>query len=263
MTAGRSAAAASPEAAGLPPGFRLIDHASLGSTNDEAKRLARAGAAEGTIVRAHQQTAGRGRRGRAWVSPPGNLAASFILRPDVAPAAAGQLGFLCAVALAETLAGPAARAGAALALKWPNDVLLAGGKLAGILLESETGAAGRLGWVVAGIGVNIAGHPDGLEYPATSLRAAGIIELDADRLLLDLSRSLASWLAVWRRDGFAPLRAAWLACAAPRGTPLRVRLDGAAVCGRFAGLDPAGALLVETESGVRRIAAGDVFAPAG
>src|SRR5512146_93191 len=138
----------------LPEGFRLHRYKTLGSTNDEAKALARAGAPDGTIVWAGEQTAGRGRRGRVWRSPPGNLYVSVVLRPDATPARAAQLGFVAALGLGDALrrlAGPALN----LRYKWPNDVLANGRKLAGILLESETSTKVRVDFVVLGLGVNI------------------------------------------------------------------------------------------------------------
>ena len=156
----------------LPEGYRLLRYDTIGSTNDAAKALARAGAAEGTLVWAGEQTAGRGRRGRGWVSPPGNLYLSLIMRPAVAPARAAQLGFVAALALAEgvgALCGPALE----IRCKWPNDILVAGRKLAGILLESEITDGDAIDFVVIGTGTNLASQPSGVEYPATSLAEQG------------------------------------------------------------------------------------------
>src|SRR5919198_6069394 len=161
------------DALSLPEGFRLHRYETIGSTNDEARRLAREGAPAGTLVWAVAQSAGRGRRGHLWQSPPGNLYLSLVLRPDVPPALAPQLGFIAALALGDALdqlAGP----GLQLRYKWPNDVLAEGRKIAGILLESETAGAGRLEFVIIGIGVNIASAPRDLEYPATSLADQGL-----------------------------------------------------------------------------------------
>jgi BirA family biotin operon repressor/biotin-[acetyl-CoA-carboxylase] ligase len=240
----------------LPPEFRLLDHDRLASSNDEAKRLARDGAAHLTVVWAREQDAGHGRRGRAWVSPAGNLAVSFILRPDCAAAVAAQLGFVAAVALGEALGLPALRN------KWPNDLLVDGRKLSGILLESETGPAGTLSWIVVGIGVNILDHPRETEMPATSLHAAGCHDVDATALLVRLAPALLRWYEIWRRDGFAPVRAAWLDRAAGLGEAIAVRLPNETLAGIFAGLDDDGALILQSATGARRIAAGEIF-PAG
>jgi BirA family biotin operon repressor/biotin-[acetyl-CoA-carboxylase] ligase len=232
----------------------LHHFASVGSTNDEAKTLARAGAPSGTVVWADEQTAGRGRRGRVWRSPPGNLYLSLIARPDCAPAQAAQLGFAAALALGDAIAG----LGLSPSYKWPNDVLLNGRKLAGILLESEMTAGGGLDFVVIGVGVNVAIAPGGIEYPATSLAAACVATTPAD-LLAAFTRHFANWQQRWREEGFAPLRTAWLAAASGLGDEILVRLARQTLCGRFLDLDADGALLLGAAGGHRRIAAGEVF----
>jgi BirA family biotin operon repressor/biotin-[acetyl-CoA-carboxylase] ligase len=246
----------------LPEGFRLHRFATLGSTNDEAKALARAGAPEGTLVWADEQTAGRGRRGRTWLSPPGNLYLSLVLRPEGAPARAAQLGFVAALGLGDALA---ALAGPALKLryKWPNDLLVNGRKLAGILLESENAAGDRVDFVVAGIGVNIVAAPEDVEFPATSLAAEGVAGVTPAVLLGGFVRHFETWAGRWREAGFAPVRAAWLKRASGLGEPIRVRLERSTLCGRFLDLDDDGALVLDGEQGRRRIAAGEVFPALG
>jgi BirA family biotin operon repressor/biotin-[acetyl-CoA-carboxylase] ligase len=242
----------------LPEGFRLHRYKTLGSTNDEAKALARAGAPEGTLVWAEEQTAGRGRRGRIWLSPPGNLYLSLVLRPDGAPAHAAQLGFVTALGLGDglaALAGPALR----LSYKWPNDLLVNGRKLAGILLESENAASDRVDFVVAGIGVNIIAAPDDVEFPATSLTAEGVAGITPAILLEGFTRHFEIWAWRWRAAGFAAVRAAWLARASGLGEPVRVRLERSTVLGRFLDLDESGALVLEGAHGRHHIAAGEVF----
>jgi BirA family transcriptional regulator, biotin operon repressor / biotin---[acetyl-CoA-carboxylase] ligase len=242
----------------LPAAYRLLSYDRLASTNDEAKRLARDGAEEGTIVWAREQSAGRGRRGRQWIGIPGNLFVSFILRPPCPPAAASQLGFVAALALGDAI-GASAPPLAALRCKWPNDVLLNGGKFAGILLESETRLSETLDWVVLGVGVNVVAHPSGAEYPTTSLRDEGCCDLDAASLLESFACSFLGWYETWRDDGFAPIRAAWLPRASGIGDEITVRLDRESIAGRFVGIDADGALALETVAGSCRIAAGDVF----
>ena len=237
----------------LPDGWRLVALQSVGSTNDEAARLAEAGAAEGTVVWAREQTGGRGRRGRAWASPVGNLYSSTILRPDCPAARAAELGFVAALAVADILP-----AGRSVRLKWPNDVLVEGGKVAGILLESAIGQAGTVQHVVAGIGVNVALAPrlPEMRYPGAAL--GGSVE----RALEKLAASLAERLAEWRREGFGPVREAWLAKAGPLGADVDVKLGDELVRGRFGGIDREGALLLETPSGPRRIVSGELLARA-
>jgi len=236
--------------------FRVASFGAIDSTNEEAKRQARRGAPEGTVIWAREQTAGRGRRGRGFFSPPGNLFVSVLLRPERSAAEAAQLGFAAALAVAETVA-PLLPGTARLGLKWPNDVLLDGRKLCGILLESQA-SDGRLDWLVVGIGVNVARYPDSVDHPATALAAAGA-STTVEALLEVLAERLKVWYERWLADGFAPLREAWLARAEGLGAAIRVRLPGGESEGRFAGLDDEGALLLEDAAGCRRIAAGEVF----
>ena len=239
---------------GMTLSFEIRRHACLGSTNDEALRLAAAGARAGTVVVAATQSAGRGRQGRVWASPPGNLHASVLLRPGVGTERLGELAFLAGLAVAETVAGllPPERR---VSLKWPNDVLVDGAKIAGILIEQAGDAA------ILGIGLNVAHRPPATPYPATALALAGT-EVEVETVLQRLLAALGAGLALWQAHGFAAIRSAWLAWAHPVGTLLQVRLGGSAetgtIAGRFAGIDPAGALLLETAAGPRRIVAGEV-----
>jgi BirA family transcriptional regulator, biotin operon repressor / biotin---[acetyl-CoA-carboxylase] ligase len=235
---------------------RLQRFDAIDSTNEEGKRQARAGAPEGTLIWAGAQTAGRGRRGRAWISPAGNLYFSLVLRPGKSAGAAAQLGFAAALAVAEAVA-PALPKGVRLGLKWPNDVLLDGRKLSGILLESQA-SDGHLDWLVVGIGVNLASFPEGVDYPTTSLAAAGAA-VTVEALLEAVTGRFAAWYERWREGGFPPLREAWLARAEGLGAAIRVRLATGESEGRFAGLDEEGALLLDAADGRRRVAAGDVF----
>jgi BirA family transcriptional regulator, biotin operon repressor / biotin---[acetyl-CoA-carboxylase] ligase len=238
--------------------FRLLSYARIGSTSDEAKRLAEAGAPEGTLVCALEQEAGRGRHGRRWESPPGNLYCSLVLRPPVPAARAAQLGFAAAVALGEACAH-FLPSGTAITLKWPNDVLIGGRKVAGILLESRTQGDGGLRWLVIGIGVNLVAYPEATEHPATSLAAAGA-NVTPDAMLAALADRLLAWYEAWRGAGFAAVRAAWLGAAHGLGGEIRVRLPRDELSGRFAGLDEEGMLLLDLAEGRRRIAAAEVFA---
>ena len=237
-----------------PQGYLKKVYAELDSTNEEARRLAESGAAEhGPLwIMAERQTRGRGRRGRAWQTAPGNLAATLLLHPDAPKAAIGQISFAAALAAAEMAANFAPHA--AIAVKWPNDVLADGKKLAGILLE------GGSGWLAIGIGVNLASHPEGTEFPATSLAQLGIAAPSADEALTVLAARFAHWYDVWMRDGFETLRAEWLARAVALGAPIRARLAGHETReGVFEGIDASGALLLNEGGRVSAIAAGEVF----
>ncbi len=234
----------------------------LDSTNDEARRRAGAGAAAGTVVWALRQEAGRGRRGRRWDSPLGNLYCSLILRPGCAPAAGAQLSLVAALALGEALEAclvghPRPQ------LKWPNDVLLEGRKVAGILLESEAAGAEHTAWVVVGVGVNVASFPDGTDYPATSLACEGGAGFSVGEVLQLFLARFQSWYAQWCREGLAPVRAAWLRRAVGLDLPISVRLHGETITGTFSGLDDDGALLLLPVGcgKPRRVSAGDVFFP--
>ena len=242
----------------LPPGFTLHHVETIGSTNDEAAKLALAGAPSGTIVLADRQSKGRGRLGRTWQSAPGNLHASILLRPDCTLKAASELSLLAAVALSELLADYA-RDDQTVALKWPNDVLIDGAKVAGILLESGGSKGGRLDHVVIGTGVNIAWSPDDVSYPVTSLAEAGFTEKSPKDWLFAYISSLAIWLDRWQEDGFPVIRDAWRARSYGLGGPIRLRLGRENVDGRFVDLTEGGALLIEGTDGIRReLTAGDV-----
>ncbi|EME69843.1 biotin-(acetyl-CoA carboxylase) ligase [Paramagnetospirillum caucaseum] len=241
----------------LPAPFSHLGLNSVGSTNDEARRRVEDGsAADLLVVTARRQTAGRGRRGRVWESPEGNLHASFVLRIERPLAQAAQIGFVAALALAEALDELAP--GHDVRCKWPNDVLADGRKVAGMLLES----AGD-GWLVLGIGVDVECRP----APAEALYAAiALVELgyggDTAGVLNALCRSFGPWLARWRDEGFAPIRAAWLGRARGLGEAALVRLEAETLSGVFAGLDEEGGLLLDQgAAGIRRILAGDVFFP--
>jgi BirA family biotin operon repressor/biotin-[acetyl-CoA-carboxylase] ligase len=242
----------------LPDFYHLIRRAEVGSTNDEAKRLAREGEPEGTLVWAAAQIAGRGRRGRPWISPRGNLYLSLLLRPGRPAARAAQLSFVTALALGEALL-PLIGTSVRITYKWPNDVLVNHRKVAGILLESETEADDIVEFVIIGMGVNIAAAPEHTEYPATSLAAEGVAGVTPGVLLAGFAHHFEHWYARWRADGFAPVRQAWLVRAGGLGEAVQVRLERARLHGRFLDLDEEGALLLDGEGGYRRIAAGEVF----
>jgi BirA family transcriptional regulator, biotin operon repressor / biotin---[acetyl-CoA-carboxylase] ligase len=243
----------------LPDGFALHAFERLPSTNDEARRLAEAGSAAGQVVWALEQTRGRGRYGRSWQSPPGNLYASVVLRPDCPMADVAQLSLLASLALFDALLhlGPPQPA---LALKWPNDVLLAGAKTAGILLEGAARADGAAAWVVIGSGVNIMSFPGDTPYPATALVQHRFGALTPAALLEAYLAALDGWLRCWRSQGFARVREAWRARSFNLGGPIRLRLEDGELEGRFVDLTQGGGLLLEQPDGSRReIAAGDVL----
>ncbi len=236
-----------------PLTWRLAVHPELPSTADLVAQAAAAGEAEGLAVLALRQSAGRGRAGRNWASPPGNLYLSVLLRPETPAREAGQWSLLAGVALAEA-AGALLADPARLTLKWPNDLLLDGAKCAGILAETNLAEGGTLEWLSLGIGVNLAHAPVLPDRPTAHLDAAEAPETFAQRLLARLSH----WRSVLLDIGFAPVRDAWQALALPSGSPLRVRQGDAFVEGLYAGLAEDGSLLLHTENTTRRIIAGEV-----
>lgn len=235
------------------PGFVHLDE--VDSTNSEARHRAMADEPGPLWISAARQTAGRGRRGRRWDTAAGNLAATLLLRPEAPPAMAAQLSFAAALAVADTAQHFAPQA--AVTVKWPNDVLGEGRKLAGILLESGNDCGF---WLAIGIGMNLAHFPDGTEFPATSLAALGAAAPAPDAALGVLAGRFAHWHAIWREHGFAVLREAWLSRADHLGGPIRARLPQEEQSGVFEGIDASGALLLGQGPGrVRAISAAEVF----
>ena len=244
----------------LPSGYRLAFHDTIDSTNAEALRLAAEGEHGGLWIWAGAQAAGRGRAGRSWTSPAGNLHASLLLRPRVPLATALQLSLLAGVAAHDAVSALAAGAGVTLELrlKWPNDILLDDAKLGGILLESRAGRQADTPAVVIGTGLNLARAPGDLSRPVASLADTGIA-VEPAQAFAALAWATAEWLAHWHEGAsFEFIRAAWLERAKPIGGPISVRLGVDLISGTFLGIDEIGALRLATTSGERRITAGDV-----
>jgi BirA family transcriptional regulator, biotin operon repressor / biotin---[acetyl-CoA-carboxylase] ligase len=239
-------------------GYRLAVHDVVGSTNAEALTQSRRGEKSPLWVVAREQTAGRGRRGREWISAPGNLYATLLLF-DPAPAeSAPQLAFVAGLAVHDAIIACAPDLIEGLVLKWPNDVLYANRKLAGILIESEL-AAGKLA-VAIGIGVNCVRHPAQTSFPATDLGEAGK-KVSQESLFHALSHSMMRRLDQWNRGaGFAQIRADWLQCVTGLGRDITVRLGSRDQSGHFEGLDDSGRLILRLADGtLQTITAGDVF----
>jgi BirA family biotin operon repressor/biotin-[acetyl-CoA-carboxylase] ligase len=237
--------------------WRLRSFPSIDSTSDLCTKLAAAGEPEGLAIMALRQTAGRGSRGRNWQSPVGNLYISALLRPPGMLAEGGRWALLSAVALAEALASVLPDPGL-LALKWPNDVLLDGRKVSGILLDATAGQGGAIDWLVIGCGVNLAHAP---EVPGR--RTACVAEFappPAPAAMAEvLLARLAHWRAVRALEGFGPVRQAWLARAQPVGTKLQLSYGGRLVGGSFAGLADDGSLLLATGGRVEAFATGEIL----
>jgi BirA family biotin operon repressor/biotin-[acetyl-CoA-carboxylase] ligase len=248
-------------------GYRLAAFDRIGSTNGEAMSRARDGEHGPMWFVTSEQTAGRGRRHRPWIAPRGNLASSILEVIDVSPAVAATLGFAAGLALEAALQKVSVEASLRAAgsddvrysLKWPNDVLAGREKLAGILLEAEAVAGGRLG-VVVGIGTNVIAAPEGTPTPATSLAALGV-HIGAEELFAVLSDSWAEFRGIWDQGrGFGEIRRLWLERAAGLGRGVAIHSGGTIVEGTFDTVDEAGCMIVRTLDGRRvPISAGDVY----
>ncbi|WP_449474602.1 biotin--[acetyl-CoA-carboxylase] ligase [Sphingobium chungangianum] len=230
--------------------MRFVDE--TGSTNADMLASAEQGVAEGTWLRAGRQVGGRGRMGRTWESPAGNLYCSTLVRLRAGDPPAHLLALVAANAV-HALVAPLCEGQAR--IKWPNDVLVDGAKIAGILLERAGDA------IVVGIGINVVGHPVGLDRPVTSLAAQGAEDAEAGPLLERLAELFEHWLAIWRAQGLEPVRAHWLLNAHPSGTAMRVvQPDGETVEGSFDTLDQQGMLILRLANGdTRAIHAGDIL----
>ena len=230
----------------------------IDSTNAEARRRAEAGEAGPVWLLGLRQTAGRGRRGRVWETGDGNLAATLLMSTDKAPAQAAQVSFVAALAVADLLCAYAPAG--LVSLKWPNDPLLGGLKVSGILIESGPRAAGGL-WLAVGIGVNLARKPVDAERPTTALGPHLNISPPRPEAAVELlAAAFERWSDVWERLGFPAIADAWTARAHGLGEPCVARLGAETLEGVAEGLDGDGALRLRLPNGsIRRISAGDVF----
>ena len=229
----------------------------LDSTNAEARRRAEAGEGGPVWITAARQTAGRGRRGRAWASPAGNLAATLLFSIDKPPAEAAQVSFLAALAACD-LADACLGQGVA-RVKWPNDVLLHGRKAVGVLVESGQWPNGPL-WMAMGVGINLAQAPQDVERPAAAFSEFMAKAPEPLEALEVLATSFERWRALWEAQGFAPIAAGWTERAHGLGQPCEARLPNETLTGVAEGMDADGALRLRLEDGaVARITAGDVF----
>ncbi len=245
----------------LPTGYRLVRMEAVDSTNAEARRRAKAGEPGPLWIWSARQSQGRGRGGREWVSQHGNLFASLLIGVNCPIRLAGQLALVAGIVAYDTVAKLIAYEGRSeLLLKWPNDILLAGEKLAGMLLESVGTTSENRSVVVIGTGINLASHPEDLPQPAISLAAYGMTVTPADALEV-LAATTHEWMTRWAEGScFPSIRRAWLDRAGPTGRALRVKVNGEETEGVYAGLDADGALRLLTPDGSEhRIAAGDVF----
>lgn len=245
-------------AASIALSYRTIVFDQLGSTNQEGLDRARAGDRGRLWIRALMQTQGRGRVGRPWSSPVGNLYTSLILVDPSPMRFAPQLGFVAGVALASAVRRLPGVPDA-VRLKWPNDLVYRGAKLAGILVEGCHRPDGAFACVI-GFGVNCLSHPTGLDYPTTDLAEIGASAPSADELSRHLASEMGAALDLWDRGrNFGAVRERWLDLALPNGAPLTVRTSQSKTEGRFETIDEDGRLMLRTETGFLTVDAADVF----
>lgn len=242
--------------------YHLLSYDVLDSTNEEAKRLAAGGGSHGAVIWAKRQTNGRGRMNREWISAEGNLFVSVLLSPSKNVETCAQLSFVAALAVAETLEGilPDQEG---ISCKWPNDVLLEGKKLAGILLEAfsmpdERGKNRQ--WVVVGVGINVDSFPEHVMFPATCLKEAGVEIISAKIVLSRFIYNFIHRYDAWSKKGFKEIHAEWMQRAYHLGRPIEVIIGDKHAEGIFEGLDAHGRLLLRQRTGgAATITAGDVF----
>lgn len=244
----------------LPSGRRHIHFADIDSTNSEGLRLVGNGEAGPVWISADIQSHGRGRRSRDWVSLTGNLHASFLFEPDCAPSKAAQIGFVAGLACHDAAKRQTGAGVERLSLKWPNDLLLDGQKVAGILLEQSGETANTC--LVIGFGVNIKTHPVDTAYPAGNF-GTKFKGVTVAGFLADLDRALEHWLGIWSRgSGFDTIRAHWAQRAHGIESDIKIDLGDRIVKGRFTGLDHTGAMILRQNDGQEHIiVAGDFIGP--
>tara|TARA_R110002096_G_scaffold342687_3_gene535696 strand:+ start:14476 stop:15234 length:759 start_codon:yes stop_codon:yes gene_type:complete len=241
----------------LPEGFNLQAFLSLDSTNKEAARRIADGASTGLWITAGEQLSGRGRGDREWVSQPGNLYASLIYETQGDIYGAAQLSFVTALAVRDTVFEFLQLQD--IKCKWPNDILVDGRKISGILLESSTALGTGKNYMIIGIGINITHHPDVALYEATHINEQTGQEFCQADVFVKLAEKMAYWLALWEERGFDPIRESWLSNARGLGEQITVRLPNEQLIGRFVDLDRGGALKLEVDDEIKLIHSGDVF----
>jgi BirA family biotin operon repressor/biotin-[acetyl-CoA-carboxylase] ligase len=238
--------------------YHLLSFDELDSTNEEAKRLGHGGGCHGAMIWARRQTAGKGRLGRSWVSSEGNLFVSVLLQPQKPLAELSQISFVAAISAIEAMQDMLP-AGKSLQCKWPNDILVDGKKLGGILLESFQSESGGKPWVVAGVGINVDSYPPRTEFPATSLKEAGVELVSAKIILSRFIHHFIECYNEWDIKGFAPMRKKWMARAWGLNERLCARLPEGNLEGICCGIDAGGSLLLEIGGKKQQVRAADVF----
>lgn len=240
----------------MPDGFDHQAFLSIDSTNKEALRQIEKGAQSGLWISAGEQTTGRGRGGREWVSKPGNLFCSLIFNTGKSLCYSAQLSFVTSLAVRDTVASLVDMND--VKCKWPNDVLVDGKKISGILLETYSNEkADNL--MIIGIGINVDHHPDTPLYPTTHINEKSKAPFKYYDVFQRLAEKMAFWLDNWQKNGFTNIREEWLSKAKGKGEQITVRLPNEEINGRFVDLDANGALMLDMNDEIRLIHSGDVF----
>lgn len=240
--------------------YHLLSFDSLDSTNEEAKRLARSGGGHGAVIWAKKQSEGKGRLGRVWLSSEGNLFVSILLKPQRDITELAQLSFVAAVAVLDSIS-PLLPDGSVLKTKWPNDIVLSGRKLGGVLLESFRTDTCDYPWVAVGVGINIDSYPPRTEFPATCLKEAGVELVSAKIVLSRFIHHFIERYDDWNNKGFAVIRKDWLLAAWNLKEKIFARLSDSEIEGIFEGIDINGSLILKLDSGKKQtILAADVYA---
>lgn len=231
---------------------------SLVSTMDEARSRVLKGTEEGSVIVASQQSQGRGRRGHTWESVLGNLYMTYITYANVPLVEAPQLSFVACVAVGQELRAflPPTHS---LSYKWPNDLLLNDKKVGGLLLEMVSSALTKEMGYLIGCGLNLKHFPDQVRYPTTSFQNEGIY-LSLEEVLLGISSSLQRCITLWQKEGFSPIQALWMECAAHLGRKISVNVEDKMYEGTFEGIDEAGLLILKTTTGRAKLVAGEILA---
>ncbi len=240
----------------MPDGFDHQAFLSIDSTNKEAVRQLEKGAKSGLWLTATEQLLGRGRGGREWISKPGNLFSSLIFDTKKSLCHSAQLSFVTSLAVCETVGAFVEAEN--VKCKWPNDVLVNGNKISGILLETYSGQNTE-NLMIIGIGINIEHHPEKPLYPTTHINENSRININAEEVFHVLVEKMAYWLNNWQKNGFSIIRQEWLNKAKGKGENIIVRLPNEELNGRFVDLDANGALMLDMNGEMRLIHSGDVF----
>ena len=243
----------------LIPGYFLHTLDDTDSTNVECRKMAENGSGEGLIVQALSQSSGRGRRGRNWSSPKGNLYFSMLIKPKCMVSKALGISFVSAVAMCDAL-GALLPPMVEVRVKWPNDILINQRKCCGFLLESSSDCSGNVKWVIIGTGVNVESFPEDVDYPATSLSFEGSPNLALRDVLLSFLRHFKRWKNIWEEEGFSPIREAWMERSIGMGKRITAKLVESSYTGIFSDLNIDGSLVMITDDGNKVvISSGDIF----